>query len=251
MSIPFDTGKTQTLNLSNLTQNISTTGNVTGTSINGVGMSVGVGGIATQGSILTQGSLMFSDGSTQTTAATIPRTDTFSFKQYDDDDRAYTVGEGNPGDTDPNNIGGLIDNILTCFVTTVGGNYEGVSLDFSVVGEWVVSEENKGVVIARAKHNGSTYVYDKILRASYPGNSNVRFISPFTISFFQNQDTTLECCNGKYIDTDITANTLYSYTVLLVNSSASTSFKLNKVVNGGTQASAERGVSSITAQLFT
>ena len=70
MSIPFDTGKTQTVNLSNLTQNISTTGNVTGTSINGVGMSVGVGGIATQGSILTQGSLMFSDGSTQTTAAT-------------------------------------------------------------------------------------------------------------------------------------------------------------------------------------
>jgi len=39
-------------------------------SVNGYGMSVGAGGIASQGSILTQGSIMFSDGSQQTTAAT-------------------------------------------------------------------------------------------------------------------------------------------------------------------------------------
>ena len=42
---------TTTPNLDNLTQNISTTGNITGTSINGVGMSVGVGGILSQGGI--------------------------------------------------------------------------------------------------------------------------------------------------------------------------------------------------------
>lgn len=55
MSIPFDSAKTP--NLSSLSQNISTTGNVTGSSINGVGMSVGVGGILSEGGIGTLGKI--------------------------------------------------------------------------------------------------------------------------------------------------------------------------------------------------
>ena len=184
--------------------------------------------------------------------ADIARADTFSFKQYDEDDRDYTVTNGNPSDTNPNDKNGLIDTYLVCFATTVGGNYSGVSLNFSVVGEWSNEEENKGVTIARAKFNGSAYVYDKILRAAASGTP-ARFISPFTIAFNQNQSSTLECCNGNFIDTDIIADTLYSYTVLLVNSRSDTStsvFNLNRVVNGATNLTEERGVSSITAQLF-
>jgi len=198
------------------------------------------------------GMVTFPDGTSQTTAA---RTNTFSFKQYDEDDKEYDVTFGNAADKVPDDKGGLIDDYLTCFVTTVGGNYSGVSLDFSVAGEWNIQQENKGVAIARAKYDGSSYVYDKILRAAV-SDSNGRMISPFTISYHANHDTTMDHCNGKYIDTDIAADTLYSYTVLLVNTAPSGThlFKLNRTINNATTATTvqnERGVSSITAQLFT
>jgi hypothetical protein len=179
------------------------------------------------------------------------RANTFSFKQYDEDDKQYDVKSGNATDADPDDLDGLIDeDILTCFVTTVGGNYSGVSLDFNVVGEWDEQQENKGVAIARAKYNGTSYVYDKILRAAESDN-NRRIISPFTISYHNHHDSTMDGCNGKYIDTDIAADTLYSYTVLLVNTTgdgATHLFKLNRVISDGT--AHERGVSSITALLF-
>jgi hypothetical protein len=177
------------------------------------------------------------------------RANTFSFKQYDEDNKEYDVKSGNPADADPDGKDGLIDDYLTCFVTTVGGNYSGVSLDFNVVGEWDEQQENKGVAIARAKYNGTSYVYDKILRAAI-SNNNRRIISPFTISYHSNHDSTMDGCNGKYIDTDIAADTLYSYTVLLVNTpsdGATHLFKLNRTITAN---QAERGVSSITAQLF-
>ena len=177
------------------------------------------------------------------------RANTFSFKQYDEDNKEYDVKSGNPTDDAPDGKDGLIDDYLTCFVTTVGGNYSGVSLDFNVVGEWDEQQENKGVAIARAKYNGTSYVYDKILRAAI-SNTNRRIISPFTISYHSNHDSTMDGCNGKYIDTDIAADTLYSYTVLLVNTpgdGATHLFKLNRAITAN---EAERGVSSITAQLF-
>ena len=208
-----------------------------------------VNGVSYTGSTLT---LTRAEGSDLTTNIPIPRTNTFSAKQYDEDNRDYDVTNGNAPDDDPNDKGGLIDTYLTCVLSTGGGTYSGIALDFSVVGEWGDEEENKGVAIARAKHIGGSYVFDKILRAPANGDS-ARFISPFTISFHDNTSTTLECCNGKYIDTDITADTLYSYTVLLVNSRTATStanFKLNRVVSSGSTVTTERGVSSITAQVF-
>jgi hypothetical protein len=179
------------------------------------------------------------------------RANTFSFKQYDEDNKEYDVKNGNPTDDAPDGKDGLIDDYLTCFVTTVGGNYSGVSLDFNVVGEWATQQENKGVAIARAKYNGTSYVYDKILRAAI-SDSNTRMISPFTISFHANHSSTMDGCNGKYIDTDIAADTLYSYTVLLLNTSASGThlFKLNRTITDNTGVDYERGVSCITAQLF-
>ena len=176
---------------------------------------------------------------------------TFSFKQYDADDKVYYVSVGNASDTSPNDKGGLINAELTCFATTVGGNYSGISLDFSVAGEWQSQTRNKGVAIAKAKHDGSSYVYDKILRAAVSDN-NGRVISQFNISYNNNHTITLDGCNGKYIDTDIDPDTLYSYTVLLVNTGGDTAnFKLNRVINSGTGSTYERGVSCITAQLFT
>ena len=168
------------------------------------------------------------------------RANTFSFKQYDEDDQEYDVKSGNAADAAPDGKDGLIDDYLTCFVTTVGGNYSGVSLDFNVVGEWDEQQENKGVAIARAKYNGTSYVYDKILRAPV-SDSNTRMISPFTIVYHDNH-------------TDIAADSLYSYTVLLASSVADaelvTKFKLNRTITDGTGADYERGVSSISALLF-
>ena len=182
------------------------------------------------------------------------RANTFSFKQYDEDDKEYDVKSGNAADDAPDGKDGLIDDYLTCFVTTVGGNYSGVSLDFNVTGEWASQQENKGVAIARAKYNGTSYVYDKILRAAV-SDSNTRMISPFTISFHENHSSTMDGCNGKYIDTDIAADTLYSYTVLLVsslhpNNGSVTKFRLNRTITDNTGVDYERGVSSITALLF-
>ena len=198
------------------------------------------------------GMVTFPDGTSQTTAA---RTNTFSFKQYDGDDQEYNVTSGNAADKDPDGKGGLIDDYLTCFVTTVGGNYSGVSLDFSVAGEWQTQQENKGVAIARAKYDGTSYVYDKILRAAV-SDINARIISPFTIVYQDNHSSTMDHCSGKYIDTDIAADSLYSYTVLLVsslhpNTPGTTKFRLNRTITDATSVDYERGVSSITAQLFT
>ena len=181
------------------------------------------------------------------------RANTFSFKQYDEDDQEYDVKSGNATDDAPDGKDGLIDDYLTCFVTTVGGNYSGVSLDFNVTGEWATQQENKGVAIARAKYNGTSYVYDKILRAA-ESDSNTRMISPFTIVYQGNHTSTMDHCSGKYIDTDIAADSLYSYTVLLTSSVADatlvTKFKLNRTITDATGADYERGVSSISAQLF-
>ena len=180
------------------------------------------------------------------------RANTFSFKQYDEDDKQYDVKSGNPADADPDGKDGLIDDYLTCFVTTVGGNYSGVSLDFNVVGEWDEQQENKGVAIARAKYVNGNYAYDTILRAPANGSS-ARYIQNFNISYHLNASSTMESCNGKYIDLTIENNNLYSYTILLVNSSTHTSthnFYLNRTVNGTATQPYERGTSCITAQLF-
>ena len=182
------------------------------------------------------------------------RTNTFSFKQYDEDDQEYDVKSGNAADATPNDKDGLISTYLTCFVTTVGGNYSGVSLDFSVAGEWDTQQENKGIAISRAKYNGTSYVADKILRAPVSDN-NGRMISPFTIVYHDNMSSTMDHCSGKYIDTDIAADSLYSYTLLLVSSvhdaALDTEFKLNRTFTDATTGDYERGVSSISAQLFT
>ena len=184
------------------------------------------------------------------------RTNTFSFKQYDEDDQEYDVKSGNAADATPNDKDGLISTYLTCFVTTVGGNYSGVSLDFSVAGEWDIQQENKGIAISRAKYDGTSYVADKILRAAQPStDNNARMISPFTIVYHNNMSSTMDHCSGKYIDTDIAADSLYSYTVLLVSSVADAAlvckFKLNRTITDQITNDYERGVSSITAKLFT
>ena len=176
----------------------------------------------------------------------------FSQKQHTTDDQIKYVVRGNPSDTNPNSNGGLIHSFLTCYVNTYNGDYEGVSLDFSVVGEWNNKEYDKGVAIARAKYVNGNYAYDTILRAPVNGSST-RFISNFTIAYHTDIGSTMESCNGKYIDLTIENNNLYSYTILLVNSSTHTSthrFYLNRTESGTATQPYERGTSCITAQLF-
>ena len=57
-----------------------------------------VNGVSYTGSTLT---LTRAEGSDLTTTITIPRTNTFSAKQYDDDNRSYNVTNGNADDDDP------------------------------------------------------------------------------------------------------------------------------------------------------
>ena len=176
----------------------------------------------------------------------------FSQKQHTTDDQIKYVVRGNPSDTNPNSNGGLIHSFLTCYVNTYDGDYEGVSLDFSVVGEWNNFEYDKGVAIARAKYVNGNYAYDTILRA--PANSSsARYIQNFNISYHLNANSTMESCNGKYIDLTIENDNLYSYTIVLVNSSTHTTnhdFYLNRTVSGTGARPYERGTSCITAQLF-
>ena len=176
----------------------------------------------------------------------------FSQKQHTNDDQIKNVVRGNPQDTNPNSHGGLIHSFLTCYVNTYDGDYEGVSLDFSVVGEWNNFEYDKGVAIARARYVNGNYAYDTILRA--PANSSsARYIQNFNISYHTDKNSTMESCNGKYIDLTIENDNLYSYTIVLVNSSTHTTnhdFYLNRTVSGTGQRPYERGTSCITAQLF-
>ena len=176
----------------------------------------------------------------------------FSQKQHTNDDQIKVVIRGNPQDTNPNSHGGLIHSFLTCYVNTYDGDYEGVSLDFSVVGEWNNFEYDKGVAIARARYVNGNYAYDTILRA--PANSSsARYIQNFNISYHTDKNSTMESCNGKYIDLTIENDNLYSYTIVLVNSSTHTTnhdFYLNRTVSGTGQRPYERGTSCITAQLF-
>ncbi len=168
--------------------------------------------------------------------------------QVTSDDTDFDVVGGNP--TTANQKGGEVTALR---VTGINGNTSKVLLQFSIVGEWDGQEYEKGVVIARRTSDtiGGTYADDTILRAD-DASARTRFIQNFTISFPANHDSTLECCNGIYIDTP-TPNKFHEYTVVLVNSEASTvtkKFHLNRTDRGLDSNAFEVGVSCLTAQEF-
>jgi len=175
----------------------------------------------------------------------------FFSAQVTHDDSEFDVLGGNPADTDGDEKDGEITALA---VTGINGNASKVLLQFSITGEWDNLEHDKGVAIARRVSDtvDGTYAGNTILRADVAGSNNVRLIQNFNISHnVGNRDSTLESCNGIFIDDATTSNKFYKYSVVLINSEVTTrKFYLNRTLNPTNTAGYERGTSCITAQEF-
>ncbi len=172
----------------------------------------------------------------------------FYSAQVTSDDADFDVQSGNP--TTANAKAGEITGLT---VTGINGNATKVLLQFSIMGEWDINQHDAGIVIARRTSDtiDGTYADDTILRADVAGSNNGRFIQNFNLAWRDSDNTTsMESCNGMYIDTP-TANKFHKYSIVLVNSSSDTKeFKLNRVVGGNDHIGYERGTSCFTAQEF-
>jgi hypothetical protein len=177
------------------------------------------------------------------------------FYQAQRSDRLVTLGVvgGNPADGTPNTLNGLV---VPLTVTGIDGNADGVCLDFSIVGEWQSQEYDKGVAISRSvsTSRASGYSADLILRSDLDSgvSAQARYIQTFNLAHdVGNRDSTMEGCNGKFIDTTIEDGKFYKYSILLINSSSVTAtFTINGVHVSTNFLNRERGVSCITAQEF-
>ena len=185
------------------------------------------------------------------------QSENFHYKQYKGFDFSESIGGGNPSDSAPNGKNGEITELS---ISGVNGNAKVVCLDFSIVGEWNGLEYNKGVIIAKyhADTIDGVYTVKEILTGAQQENSNgvefgARFIQNFNVSIGQtdNFDSTMESCNGKYIDTEIFSGKFYKYTIVCCNSSSSSAtFYLNRTRRQSETQQHESGVSVITAQVF-
>ena len=169
------------------------------------------------------------------------------------DNTSYAVAPGNPslsGNAQGNNFGGRMNNVLNADIEIPSGHSGKVLVSFNVSGEWSTAPYDKGVILGRATLSGTTFTYDKLIRAD-PSSTRGLFISNFLISYQQDFDSTLEQCSGAIMDDTITAGNTYRYTPILVNTNAQNSrtFKLNQTINSSTSLVYERACSSVIAQL--
>ena len=177
---------------------------------------------------------------------------------------SYSVGQGNPttasgGDS----LNGRMDTpqgFLNADITipATGGS---VKIDICITGEWSNISWDKGVILARAEADAdgtfpNPVVYQALIRADVDVTSlnSGRYIIPFLATFGAGQDngSTLESATGFVIDTGtgVEVGKTYRYTPVLVNTSVTHTFKLNRVINSTNNVGEERTISSIVASII-
>ena len=177
---------------------------------------------------------------------------------------SYSVGQGNPttasgGDS----LNGRMDTpqgFLNADITipATGG---AVKIDICITGEWSNISWDKGVILARAEADPdgtfpNPVVYQALIRANLDTTSpnSGRYIIPFLATFGAGQDngSTLESATGFVIDTGtgVVIGKTYRYTPVLINTSVTHTFKLNRVINSTNNVGEERTVSSICASIL-
>ena len=177
---------------------------------------------------------------------------------------SYAVGQGNPttasgGDS----LNGRMDTpqgFLNADITipATGG---AVKIDICITGEWSNISWDKGVILARAEADPdgtfpNPVVYQALIRANLDTTSpnSGRYIIPFLATFGAGQDngSTLESATGFVIDfgTGVVIGKTYRYTPVLINTSVTHTFKLNRVINSTNNVGEERTVSSIVASIL-
>ena len=177
---------------------------------------------------------------------------------------SYSVGTGNPTTSSGgDNLNGRMDTpqgFLNADITipATGG---AVKIDFCVCGEWSNISWDKGLILARAEADPdgtfpNPVVYQALIRANLDTTSpnSGRFIIPFLMTFGAGQDngSTLESATGFVIDsgTGVVIGKTYRYTPVLINTSTTHTFKLNRVINSTNNVGEERTVSSIVASIL-
>jgi len=172
---------------------------------------------------------------------------------------SYAVGQGNPttasGGDSLNGRMDTPDSSLDADIT-IPAITGVVKIDYCVIGEWSAVPWDKGIALARAESNAdgtfpSPAVYTLLIRATTDATStaSARYISPFVMAFGAGQDngSTQEQSIGFVIDTTVVAGKTYRYTPVLINSSITHTFKLNRTINSTNNVGEERSVSSIIA----
>ena len=245
-------------NTANITANATAiTSNTTNITANATAIDDCINNVSIAGQVLT-----FTQHDTTTIPITIPSSSLakFYFSQSLTNSQSFNVSQGNPSVANPNLRGGwLAGSTLgsNLIFSGVNGNATGVKLDFSIAGEWQSLEYDKGVLILKAESSQQAggYIPTELLCGPTPTTSsplNVRCISPFQLGHNNNNTgSTMESCNGIYVDTQLTNGKFYQYSIILVNSATSTAlFSLNRTFFSTPAPQFEMGVSVITGQEF-
>ena len=245
-------------NTANITANATAiTSNTTNITANATAIDDCINNVSIAGQVLT-----FTQHDTTTIPITIPSSSLakFYFSQSLTNSQSFSVSQGNPSVANPNLRGGwLAGSTLgsNLIFSGVNGNATGVKLDFSIAGEWQSLEYDKGVLILKAESSQQFggYTPTELLCGPTPSTSsplNVRCISPFQLGHNNNNTgSTMESCNGIFVDTQLTNGKFYQYSIILVNSATTTAlFSLNRTFFSTPAPQFEMGVSVITGQEF-
>jgi hypothetical protein len=201
-----------------------------------------VNGVSYAGTTLT---LTRAEGSDLTT--TIPTTRPFGFINYGIFTKEYTVKHGNPDDSDPDDLDGVVNEMDVSIV--LPNDNTNVMLTCRMMGEWAQPPHDKGLAIKkkRVPLGGGTPVIS-ILRPPQDGNSG-RILSTWTLPIdIQDTNSTIESATIIFMDT-VDSGTI-TYTPLLVNTSSSVDslFKLNRTISNANGTNYERTTSTLIAQ---
>ena len=188
-----------------------------------------------------------------------------SVSQQDINTLFYSVVRGNPSASNPNGLGGLLNevspygsgtgaNLQVDIAIPLGTTNFAVAITSRVMGEWQSREFNKGLAIARAtlQADGTTFLYTAIFRGKLFAATNGLIIAPFTTGYSNNTGSTLEAVYADHIDDTAIAGLTYRYTPLLINTdgTSNSQFGLNRYYASGSSLDRECGTSTTTAQLI-
>jgi hypothetical protein len=176
---------------------------------------------------------------------------------------SYAVGLGNPTSiSGGDNLDGRMDtpdanltiDVVVPVITGAISETGKVKIDFCVVGEWSNISWDKGLILARAEQQADgSFPYNALIRAQTdPATpANGRYLVPFVQSYGAGQDygSTMEQAVGFVVDV-VPAGKTYRYTPVLINTSATGTFKLNRTINSNNYPSEERTISSIVATIL-
>jgi len=192
--------------------------------------------------------IIFPDNTEQTTAGSaLPNV---VYNNYSTRGTGYSVGGGNPGNTTPDNKGGVLDAFpATATVSNIdGSSLAHFRLSGQVFGEWSADSWDKGMAIVRTRTPAAGGADEVNILRPPESSGRRRMLTHFVIGYHNNNSSTPESAIiSDYNDSFSAAvGDTIKYEFVLINSgNTSRTFYINRVISSST--SSEVGESWISA----